>query len=188
MTGTCCAGEALMAAVVPRGVDLRPVRLTRKTDTSPPGRRINRRRTTFSSAEPVVALRKLAGIGRLAAGMPRGGNPLGALGTFVEVLRRRGAEPEVVRGMAEELKRIDAIIRSLLAYARPQEEELQAVEPAAVVRDTFALLQAQGALKAVRPELDVGDSLPMIRGRALLLQQALVNLMLNAVTRAGGGV
>jgi signal transduction histidine kinase len=50
------------------------------------------------------------------------------------------------------------------------------------------LLQAQGALKAVRAELDVADSLPMIRGRAHLLEQALVNLMLNAVDAAPGGV
>jgi signal transduction histidine kinase len=151
--------------------------------------RINRMTDHLLDAQSqLVRSEKLAGIGRLAAGIAHEvGNPLGALGTFVEVLRRRGAEPEVVRGMAEELQRIDAIIRSLLAYARPQEEELQAVEPAAVVRDTFALLQAQGALKAVRPELDVADSLPMIRGRALLLQQALVNLMLNAVDAAPGG-
>jgi signal transduction histidine kinase len=106
----------------------------------------------------------------------------------VEVLRRRGAEPEVIHGMAHELQRIDAIVRSLLDYARPQEEELQAVEPAAVVRSTFALLQAQGVLKSVRAQLDVTDSLPIIRGWAHLLEQVLVNLMLNAVDAAPGGV
>jgi signal transduction histidine kinase len=106
----------------------------------------------------------------------------------VEVLRRRGAESDVIQGIARELERIDAIVRSLLDYARPQVEDLQAVDPAAVVRSTFALLQAQGALKAVRATLDVADGLPMVRGRAHLLEQALVNLILNAVDAAPGGV
>jgi signal transduction histidine kinase len=89
--------------------------------------------------------------------------------------------------MGRELLRIDAIVRSLLAYARPQEEELQAIEPGAAVRSAFALLQAQGALKSVNAELDLAGALPMIRGRAHLLEQTLVNLVLNAVDAAPGG-
>jgi hypothetical protein len=137
----------------------------------------------------LVRSEKLAGIGRLAAGIAHEvGNPLGAIGTYVEVLRRRGAEPEVIHGIVREIERIDAIVRSLLDYARPREEELQAIEPGGLLRSTFALVQAQGALKSVHATLDVADGLPMIRGRAHLLEQALVNLMLNAVDAAPGGV
>ena len=152
--------------------------------------RVNRMTDHLLDAQSqLVHSEKLAGIGRLAAGIAHEvGNPLGAVGTYVEVLRRRGAEPEVIQGMARELQRIDAIVRSLLAYARPQEEELQAIEPAAVVGSTFALLQAQGALKSVNASLDLAGSLPVIRGRAHLLEQTLVNLMLNAVDAAPGGV
>jgi signal transduction histidine kinase len=152
--------------------------------------RVNRMTDHLLDAQSqLVRSEKLAGIGRLAAGIAHEvGNPLGALGTYVEVLRRRGSEPEVIQGMARELQRIDAIVRSLLAYASPQEEQLQAVEPAAVVRSAFALLQAQGALKSVNAKLDLADGLPTIRGRAHLLEQTLVNLMLNAVDAAPGGV
>jgi two-component system, NtrC family, sensor kinase len=152
--------------------------------------RVNRMTDHLLDAQSqLVRSEKLAGIGRLAAGIAHEvGNPLGALGTYVEVLRRRGAEPEVIQGMARELERIDAIVRSLLDYARPQEEELKAVDPAVVARSTFALLQAQGALKRVRAELDLGNGLPMIRGWAHLLEQALVNLMLNAFDAAPEGV
>jgi signal transduction histidine kinase len=152
--------------------------------------RVNRMTDHLLDAQSqLVRAEKLAGIGRLAAGIAHEvGNPLGALGTYVEVLRRRGAEPDVIHGMARELQRIDGIVRSLLDYARPQEEELKAVDPAAVVRSTFALLQAQGALKCVTAELDVADGLPVIRGRAHLLEQTFVNLMLNAVDAAPGGV
>jgi two-component system NtrC family sensor kinase len=152
--------------------------------------RVNRMTDHLLDAQSqLVRSEKLAGIGRLAAGIAHEvGNPLGALGTYVEVLRRRGGEQEVIEGMARELQRIDAIVRSLLAYARPQEEELQAVEPAAIARSAFALLQAQGALKSVSAKLDVADSLPTIRGRAHLLEQTLVNLILNAVDAAPGGL
>ena len=151
--------------------------------------RLNRMTDHLLDAQSqLVRSEKLAGIGRLAAGIAHEvGNPLGAIGTYVEVLRKREVEPEVMQGMTRELQRIDAIIRSLLAYARPQEEELQAVEPVAVVRSTFALLQAQGALKSVDAKLDVVESLPTIRGRVHLLEQTLVNLMLNAVDAAPGG-
>ena len=151
--------------------------------------RVNRMTDHLLDAQSqLIRSEKLAGIGRLAAGIAHEvGNPLGALGTYVEVMRRRDIEPEVLEGMTRELQRIDAIIRSLLAYARPQEEELQAVEPGAVLRSTFALLESQGALKSVDAQLDIGDGLPVIRGRAHLLEQALVNLMLNAVDAAPGG-
>ncbi len=152
--------------------------------------RLNRMTDHLLDAQSqLVHSEKLAGIGRLAAGVAHEvGNPLGAIGTYVEVLRRRGADPEVVAGLARELERIDAIVRSLLDYARPREEALQAIEPAAVVRSTFALLAGQGALKQVRAELDVVDGVPPILGRAHLLEQALVNLVLNAVDAAPEGV
>ena len=136
----------------------------------------------------LVRSEKLASVGRLAAGIAHEvGNPLGAIGTYVEVLRRRGADAEVIQGLTRELDRIDAIVRGLLDYARPREEALQPIEPAAVVESAFALLEAQGALKPVKARLDLPEAVPRIVGRAHLLEQALVNLVLNAVDAAGAG-
>jgi signal transduction histidine kinase len=138
----------------------------------------------------VVRSEKLASVGRLAAGIAHEiGNPLGAAGTYVEVLRRRGADPEVMAGLTRELERIDRIIRGLLDYARPREEALQPVPLGAVLRSSFDLLQAQGAFRRARPTLDAppGD-LPAILGRAHALEQALVNLLLNAVDAAPEGL
>ena len=156
--------------------------------------RLNRMTDHLLDAQSqLVRSEKLASIGRLAAGIAHEvGNPLGAMGTYVEVLRRRGGDPEVVQGLTRELDRIDAIIRGLLDYARPREEPLQPIEPGAVLRSTFALLEAQGAFKPVRAALDVADGVPRVMGRGHLLEQALVNLLLNAVDAAsagrGGGV
>src|SRR6266540_441228 len=152
--------------------------------------RLNRMTDHLLDAQSqLVRSEKLASIGRLAAGIAHEvGNPLGAVGTYLEVLRRRGADPEVVTGLGRELDRIDHIVRSLLDYARPHDEALELVEPGVVLRSAFGLLEAQGALKTVLASLTVASDLPRIRARAHLLEQTLVNLLLNAVDAAPGGL
>src|SRR5437870_9340410 len=152
--------------------------------------RLNRMTDHLLDAQSqLVHSEKLAGIGRLAAGVAHEvGNPLGAIGTYVEVLRRRGADPEVVAGLTRELERLDRIVRGLLDYARPQEEALAPLDAGAVARGAYGLLEAQGALKPVRASLEVAPDLPRMLGRAHLLEQAVVNLVLNAVDAAGDGV
>src|SRR2546427_3519089 len=153
--------------------------------------RLNRMTDHLLDAQgQLVRSEKLASVGRLAAGVAHEvGNPLGAIGTYLEVLRRRGADPEVMAGLARELERIDTIVRSLLDYARPREEALQPVSVEVVVRAAYQLLHAQGALKAAEASLDLSaDGLPRILGRAHALEQALVNLLLNAVDAARRGV
>ena len=152
--------------------------------------RLNRMTDHLLDAQgQLVRSEKLASVGRLAAGVAHEvGNPLGAIGTYLEVLRRRGADPEVMAGLARELERIDTIVRSLLDYARPREEALQPVNVEVVMRAAYQLLHAQGALKAAEASLDLSaDGLPRILGRAHALEQALVNLLLNAVDAARSG-
>ena len=146
--------------------------------------RLNRMTDHLLDAQgQLVRNEKLASVGRLAAGVAHEvGNPLSAIGTYLEVLRRRGADPEVMAGLARELERIDTIVRSLLDYARPRDEALQPVNVEVVVRAAYQLLHAQGALKSVEASLDLpADGLPRI------LEQALVNLLLNAVDAARSG-
>ena len=148
--------------------------------------RLNRMTDSLLDAQcQLVRSEKLASVGRLAAGVAHEiGNPLGAVGTYLEVLERRGADPEVSAGVRRELDRIDRIVRSLLDFSRPHEEALQPVDACIVARAAFELLQSQGALKRVRASLDLGDGLPPISGRAHALEQALVNLLLNAADAA----
>jgi signal transduction histidine kinase len=154
--------------------------------------RLNRMTERLLDAQgQLVRSEKLASIGRLAAGVAHEvGNPLGAIGTYVEVLRRRGSDQEVTEGMTRELERVDRIVRSLLDYARPQDDPLVPVDPERVVRGAFELLRSQGAFRAVNATTDIFPQVPEIAGRAHVLQQALVNLLLNAVdaTPPGGTI
>jgi len=154
--------------------------------------RLNRMTDRLLDAQSqLVRSEKLASIGRLAAGVAHEvGNPLGAIGTYVEVLRRRGADPEVMAGLTRELERVDRIVRSLLDYARPQEDPLVPVDPDKIARAAFELLRAQGAFRNVSADTDVGMHVPEVMGRAHVLEQTLVNLLLNAVdaTPPGGSI
>ena len=154
--------------------------------------RLNRMTDRLLDAQSqLVRSEKLASIGRLAAGVAHEvGNPLGAIGTYVEVLRRRGGDPEVMAGLTRELERVDRIVRSLLDYARPQEDPLLPVDPDKIVRAAFELLRAQGAFRNVRADTDVGMHVPEVMGRAHILEQTLVNLLLNAIdaTPLGGSI
>lgn len=153
------------------------------------GERFNRMTDHLLDAQSqLIRAEKLATVGRLAAGIAHEiGNPLGGATTYLEVLRRRGAESEVVGALRRELERIDKIVRSLLDYARPRDEALQPVDVAVVLSAALELLRAQGALHTTRAELDIPAPLPRILGRAHELEQAVVNLLLNAVDAAPHG-
>src|SRR5260370_35411736 len=59
-----------------------------------------------------------------------------------------------------------------------------------MVRGAFELLRAQGAFRTVQASTDLGLHVPEILGRAHVLEQTLVNLLLNAVdtTPPGGSI
>jgi signal transduction histidine kinase len=158
-------------------------------DFSTLGDRFNRMTDHLLDAQGrLVRAEKLASVGRLAAGIAHEiGNPLGGASTYVEVLRRRGGERDVVDALARELDRIDRIVRSLLDYARPHDEALHPVDVAVVLGAAFELLRAQGTLRALNARLDVPRDLPAVLGRAHVLEQAVVNLLLNAVDAAPEG-
>jgi len=145
--------------------------------------RLNRMTDYLLDAQSqLVRTEKLASVGRLAAGIAHEvGNPLGAMGTYVEVLRRRGADPNVVAGLTREIDRIDQIVRSLMDYARPQEEALDPLDPGAIVQGAHTLLNAQGVLRSISVGVEIMPDVPQILGRAHLLEQVIVNLVLNAV-------
>lgn len=136
----------------------------------------------------VVRSEKLATVGRFAAGVAHEvGNPLTALGNYLELLRRRGADAAMVEGADKEIERISRIVRGLLDYAKPADDPLSPVDVVAVARGAIALLTHQGALRRVDVEAHLDAQVPHVQGRAHALEQVVVNLVLNAADAAPSG-
>jgi two-component system, NtrC family, sensor kinase len=142
----------------------------------------------------MVRVEKLAGIGRLAAGVAHEiRNPLGALGTYSEVLRRRGSDPAVVAEMHTAIARIDRIVQGLLDYARPGQadangrDSLAGADLNAVVRTAVDFLGAQGMLRVETLDLGLAPDVGTVRGEPHGLEQVVINLLINAAHAAPAG-
>ena len=150
------------------------------------------RMTDHLLAEQVQRIRaeKLAGIGRLAAGVAHEiGNPLGAIIGYAHLLRTRsGGDPraaEVLDGLERESARIDRIVRGLLDYARPRRNTSGRVDVNEIARSATQLLRDQGIFRQIELTLTLDESAPVIRGERHELEQMLVNLVLNAADAMG---
>ena len=139
----------------------------------------------------LVRAEKLASIGRLAAGVAHEiGNPLGAITGYTHVLRRRAGKTEgaaeLLEGLERETTRIDRIIRGLLDYSRPRSATPTPVDINETVRAVADLLTMQGVLRRIEVQLSLSASSPSVYGHYHELEQALVNLMINAADAMGG--
>ena len=141
----------------------------------------------------LARVEKLASVGRLAAGIAHEvGNPLGAINAYAHLLRSRldparAGGAEALDGLERESARIDRIVRGLLDYARPRRQLQAPVDLNDIVLESTRLLGEQGVLRATRLSVTLDPSRPTVLGERHELEQALVNLLLNAVDAIGSG-
>ena len=128
---------------------------------------------------------KMESIGTMAGGIAHDFNNIltGVLG-YASLLKHR------LRGQAETKRFIDIIetsslraadlVRQLLAFSRgTQPEDLQVFYPNRVIRETNRLLESSLG-KDLQVELDLHQGLPPIAANSTQVQQAVLNLCLNA--------
>jgi two-component system NtrC family sensor kinase len=134
---------------------------------------------------------RMASVGRVAAGIAHEvGNPMSAIANYVHVLRGRSedtpAAREVFTAIEGEIDRIDHILSSALDYARPASLAVGTVDLADILERTIRLLQDQGVLRRITLRFDRPATPLWIKGNGRELQQAFVNLIVNAVEAMGG--
>jgi signal transduction histidine kinase len=145
-------------------------------------------RDTGSRAEiqdQIDTTTKLAAIGRLMSGVAHEvKNPLNAMVLQLEVLKARlgedgeKVEPQV-QILAEEIRRLDRVVKTFLDFTRPVEIHPVDAEVAPLVREVYALAEPQARKNNVQLILaGDGATVPLHVDRDLI-KQALLNLVLN---------
>jgi len=143
-------------------------------------------RELLVASDQVVRSARLASVGTLAAGIAHEvGNPLGAIIGFVDVARARvekaGGDTEILDAIRAEAGRIDRILRGLLDYARPPDDDGESATAGDVVARVRKLLESQGKLDGVDAEWHIGDAGAHSVQEPHRLEQVLVNLLLNSL-------
>ncbi len=133
----------------------------------------------------VLQSERLAAVGKLAAGVAHElNNPLTGILTFAEDLMLEADPDDEVQGdykvIVHEAMRCRRIVRDLLDYSRQQAPRRRPMDVNAVVRRTLNMVKRQPSFHDVRFKLALDVSLPKVALDANLLQQAILNLVINA--------
>ncbi len=145
-------------------------------------------RDTGSRAEiqdQIDTTTKLAALGRLMSGVAHEvKNPLNAMVLQLEVLKARlGEDGEKVQPqvqiLAEEIRRLDRVVKTFLDFTRPVEIHPVDAEVAPLVREVFALAEPQARHNNVQLIFAGNGATPPVRVDRDLIKQALLNLVLN---------
>ncbi len=135
---------------------------------------------------------KLASVGRLSAGVAHEiNNPLTTILTTAMLVQEdlKPEDPiyEDLEVIAHETLRCRKIVTSLLDFARQNEPNKKEYDLHEVVNQSVLLTRKQAAFNDIQVEYDAGNKIPRIMLDKGQIQQALINLIINATEATGEG-
>ena len=147
---------------------------------------VSRNLAYISQVESTLSYsRKLSALNRLTAGIAHEiKNPLNATMIHLELLKMQVSDREDAMAsaavIADQVRRLDEVVQGFLKFSRPEDLHLEAVDLAAVMDRLRPVLDAEAATHNIEVRIDVPEGLPAVEGDANLLEQAFLNLALNA--------
>lgn len=131
-------------------------------------------------------LDQLANLGIVSAGVAHEiKNGLVAINTFIELLLQKAEDKEMAAVVQRELQRIDMLATQMLRLAAPKPPSLASVRVHEVLERSLRLLEHQTQSHGIKVNRKYGAQPDMVRGDEAQLQQAFMNLLLNAVEAMG---
>lgn len=135
---------------------------------------------------------RLATIGTVAAGVAHEiRNPLFGITATAQILARElpvdSPLHPLCKAMLDETRRLNDLVTSLVAYGKPQELKLRAVEPCRVLDDAIAASAARALELRCTVVHDCPPDGRTIEADADQLKQVILNLLLNAFDASPGG-
>ncbi len=131
-------------------------------------------------------LDRLAGLGTLSASMAHEiKNGMVAIKTFVDVLAQQGQDRELTEIVGRELARINAIVSQMLRFAAPNRAAFSTVRVHELLDYSLRLMQHQISGKLISLQREYRAAPDTVRGDDAQLQQAFMNLLVNALEAMG---
>lgn len=138
-----------------------------------------------TSQARVIQQEKMAAFGLLAAGIAHEvGNPLAALSSLIQMLKRRGPDPytsEKLDLAGRQLHRIERTIRELVDFSRPGSRAVTRIRIGEVVDEALGIAKYYQRTKERTISTEIPSSLPPVQVVRDHLVQVVLNLVLNAI-------
>ena len=131
-------------------------------------------------------LQRLASIGMLSTSLAHEiKNALVAVKTFIDLLLEKNRDAELAEIVGRELRRVDGIVSQMLKFAGPAKPGLGATAVHELLDQSLHMIHRQLEGKLITLHRAYAAAPDLVKGNGHQLQQALVNLFLNAADAMG---
>ncbi|HEX9114336.1 MAG TPA: ATP-binding protein, partial [Nitrospirota bacterium] len=145
-----------------------------------------RRRVERYHYEQMKRAERLASIGEMAAGIAHDiKNPLAGIAGVIQIIKKEETMGDQKRVVLDEVlaqvQRMDKAVRNLLSFARPPEPKMTVSDINEIIGKLLDFLAPQFAKNHIMTERKLAPGLPWLTLDPDLLQQAFINIALNAI-------
>lgn len=139
-----------------------------------------------SMAANLEHLDRLASLGTLAASIVHEiKNALVPVRTFVEMPEEQRADPELTALVAQEIRRMDTVVRQMLRGATREEFKLAPLNLHTLLREAINLLRHEFQARSIKLDVQLAAANDRINGDDRQLRHAVFNLLINALESMG---
>jgi signal transduction histidine kinase len=142
--------------------------------------------TVVDLQENLRRLDRLANLGLVSASLAHEiKNGLVSINVFIELLLQKGDDLEMTEMVRRELKRIDMLVTQMLRFASPKPKLFASIHVHELLDHSVRLLEHQMSGSLITLERQYRAENDLLHADESQLQQALMNLLLNAVEAVG---